>query len=528
MADDQERIRQCVREELELNLVSRTRNLIRSAAASTARELGQAFPASTSNQGSQLYSATSPSVSSGDPSLTNTNKGKRSRPFNSHTLRFKKSKPEVKVQKVPKTVWLLEKPSEEVELTDDGGSYEDYSLTDDMVLLKGEFDLVSNHTEEEIRRELEAVFSRKFPNICMYDFEFVKRERNVVSTPVVKESHKWDYGHVKHLCGNGRLYVRLLTADREEISAQRPKVEIGGNPSVATCSQNVSTSGSRVSTLLHPAPSTSATMTSGDEGVDISSIQQKINNLSAVFPSIPLEVVRNAITTHGSIDSAVNALLTYRQVEESGEPSTSQESPNNTAETNDTEGMAKSENLPQIFQQLKGKMHQRGTREKLKVDLEDQVVDVYTYYKSPDFDPSAPISVFVRGQPAIDTGGVLRQVFSEVFLSLSQNKGIKNIFIGDECRKVPVFSNELVVNGFFEILGKMVAHSLVQGGPGFPFLAPPIYWYLATGDLHAAIIRTSCADVSDQDLIKYIEQVHLGLNESFFFHFQCLRCPGIA
>jgi hypothetical protein len=28
---------------------------------------------------------------------------------------------------------------------------------------------------------------------------------------VVKEGHKWDYAHVKHLCGAGKLYVRLNT-----------------------------------------------------------------------------------------------------------------------------------------------------------------------------------------------------------------------------------------------------------------------------------------------------------------------------
>lgn len=61
----------------------------------------------------------------------------------------------------------------------------------------------------------------------------------------------------------------------------------------------------------------------------------------------------------------------------------------------------------------------------------------------------------VKGQPA---GRVLRQVFSEVFLSVVNNKGgIKNVFTEENFRKVPVFTNELVVNGLFEVLGKMVA-----------------------------------------------------------------------
>ena len=127
------------------------------------------------------------------------------------------------------------------------------------------------------------------------------------------------------------------------------------------------------------------------------------------------------------------------------------------------------ENCTQVFERLRQKMPPREMREKLKVDPEDQVMDVYSYCNSADFDTLVPISLFVKGQPAVDAGGVLRQVFSEVFVLLCNNEGIKHIFTGEPYRKVPVFSNELVVNGFFEILGKMISHSLVQGGPGFPY-----------------------------------------------------------
>ena len=78
-----------------------------------------------------------------------------------------------------------------------------------------------------------------------------------------------------------------------------------------------------------------------------------------------------------------------------------------------------------------------------------------------------PIFVYLKGQPAIDTGGVLRQVFSNVFHALANNEVIRNIFVGNEDRRLPVFSNELVVNGFFKTLGKMIAHSLVQEGQVF-------------------------------------------------------------
>ena len=43
MADEEERIRRCVREEIELNLVSTTRNSIHSAASSSVPELNNVF-----------------------------------------------------------------------------------------------------------------------------------------------------------------------------------------------------------------------------------------------------------------------------------------------------------------------------------------------------------------------------------------------------------------------------------------------------------------------------------------------------
>ena len=103
--------------------------------------------------------------------------------------------------------------NDDVEISPDE-DHEDYSITDEMVLLKGESDLVSNQGEEDIRRDLEGIFKGKYPCINMYDFEFVKRDRHTISTPVVKEAHPWNFAHVKHLCGNGRLYVRLQSGTK--------------------------------------------------------------------------------------------------------------------------------------------------------------------------------------------------------------------------------------------------------------------------------------------------------------------------
>ena len=61
MADEKERIRRCGRAELELNLTSRTRNLIHSAASSSVPELYNVFAGQTA-QRSSFGSSSRPTV----------------------------------------------------------------------------------------------------------------------------------------------------------------------------------------------------------------------------------------------------------------------------------------------------------------------------------------------------------------------------------------------------------------------------------------------------------------------------------
>ena len=77
----------------------------------------------------------------------------------------------------------------------------DYSLTESMILVKGECDLKSTDSEDKICTELTSLFKIKLPLITTKDFDFVKSERNIITTPIVKAEHQWDFKHVKQLCG---------------------------------------------------------------------------------------------------------------------------------------------------------------------------------------------------------------------------------------------------------------------------------------------------------------------------------------
>ena len=57
------------------------------------------------------------------------------------------------------------------------------------------------------------------------------------------------------------------------------------------------------------------------------------------------------------------------------------------------------------------KMKSSVSAERLTADGKDVAIDLLPYYKSKEFDPKIPISVRFRGQPGVDSGGLLRQAF---------------------------------------------------------------------------------------------------------------------
>ena len=129
------------------------------------------------------------------------------------------------------------------------------------------------------------------------------------------------------------------------------------------------------------------------------------------------------------------------------------------------------------------------------------------YYKSIQFDASCPLRIIFQGQPAIDSGGVLRQFYSNLFEGLVQGK-LLLLFEGKEAHKVPSYQPQAVMSGMFEMVDKMTAHSLVQGGPGFPCLALPCFYYLVTGDVMCALAYCDVWDIPYPISRNIVLQVH--------------------
>ena len=256
------RLRQIVRQELEIarsgdtntrnpvrlstqSVYERTQQLIRGAANSAVNELSQIRPQqvlATTAPCAEVSPREVPSTPIMQGSRSSTGK-RKSQP--SHPWRLKAAPKRKAVEGKSIYVWLLDYP------IDDSGS--DYVLDDAMVLLKGFVTLNPNDTPKDIKQKITSLFQTKFPHIESFQYDFVKRERNKISTPTTESNFSWNFSALKNLWGQGKLYCRL--------NVTRTFVEEGtdsGDDEIEHCSYLMSNSSSGIkNTLLQEILTTS-------------------------------------------------------------------------------------------------------------------------------------------------------------------------------------------------------------------------------------------------------------------------------
>lgn len=133
----------------------------------------------------------------------------------------------------------------------------------------------------------------------------------------------------------------------------------------------------------------------------------------------------------------------------------------------------------------------------IRVDPQDVLTEALAHYKDPNFDPSVPLKIRYKGQPAVDTGGVIRQFYTDSFCQMLEGvDGMPPLFEGAEGRKLPIYNTCVAVSGVMKLVGKLFAHCLVQTGTGPSFLAPVVYKYLCTGDFQSILGDINIEDAS--------------------------------
>ena len=85
------------------------------------------------------------------------------------------------------------------------------------------------------------------------------------------------------------------------------------------------------------------------------------------------------------------------------------------------------ESLQAITEELKEQLSDE--KEKVKVEEDDLLNDALTYYKDSAFDPKKKLRIVFKNQPAADTGGVLRQFFTQLL-----KEKFEHFFFGEKSR----------------------------------------------------------------------------------------------
>jgi len=236
--------------------------------------------------------------------------------------------------------------------------------------------LNTSMNESEIREAIKNALFSKLPNIKSNEFEFVKRIKGKILVPTFNASNfSWDYQQIKKLCGQGKIYIRMVNSDCPEIHDDDDTDDDINLPPVPFPLS--SSSGGTSSAQSNDKPCCSKK--SSSEQIDVSCLEE-------IFPDFLSEDIREIANGCEDITEAVNKII---------------------------EGSAtnpKIEIEEKLLQQLKDK-----TKKRITVSEEYAFEDCLAYYKHPTFDPTIPIRITFEGQPGIDAGGLLRHFYNLVF-----------------------------------------------------------------------------------------------------------------
>ena len=128
----------------------------------------------------------------------------------------------------------------------------------------------------------------------------------------------------------------------------------------------------------------------------------------------------------------------------------------------------------------------------MKVYEEDLFYDALSYYKDCDFDPKKPLRIQYRCHPAADTGGVLRQFFTDLLTEIT------NSYFHDSYYKLPLYNIQIVSSNVFKYIGTIAFHRILHEGSSLGIFSPGVYSYLVADDIQATMGKITIDDCSDK------------------------------
>ena len=149
-------------------------------------------------------------------------------------------------------------------------------------------------------------------------------------------------------------------------------------------------------------------------------------------------------------------------------------------------------------------------------------------YKDRSLNLKKRVDVNFIGKQGADMGGPTNEFFHSAISCLSKVDPAFNVqlFGGQPGHLTPLYGVDAIASGCFEMAGKLIAHSILHGGPGFSGLAPAIVQYLCTGSLDKSKHLVTIEDLYDLGLKEILEE-HVSNSNSHHFRGSFLLCSKL-
>ncbi|XP_028413666.1 G2/M phase-specific E3 ubiquitin-protein ligase-like [Dendronephthya gigantea] len=221
----------------------------------------------------------------------------------------------------------------------------------------------------------------------------------------------------------------------------------------------------------------------------------EVQQLRDMFPDCPADVLKEASEQSVTIDAAIDFIISNPAQATYVTPNGCNDAPN---------CLNDAASLQDILKRFKPAP---VAPSRLTVSRETIFSDCIAFFKQRRFDFTKPLKVTFEGEPAIDGGGPKREFFTVALRSLLSPSATPRLFEGRNDRFLPMHNTDALRANLFKVAGRMVASSILQGGPGFPHFPMSVYSYFQNPTPDDLTEYLSQDDVVDFDHVMALSKI---------------------
>ena len=146
---------------------------------------------------------------------------------------------------------------------------------------------------------------------------------------------------------------------------------------------------------------------------------------------------------------------------------------------------------------------------RIAISRDELFTDSISFFKKREFNFESPIKVVFEGEPAVDGGRPKREYFTLLLQMLISPSSPVRLFEGRDSSILPMHNMDAIRAGMFKVAGRMITASVINGGPGFPFLSPVLFKYFTSAacEIDNVLAEITKEDVVDWNILEAIEKV---------------------